>query len=485
MRPPPAEGTNLWHRSPSRQLESSVTRILQMNPQFPGENGRRCLGIVVLFMALLSSSCSHAETALHARVLVFVPAYEGSQLWDPDLNAEPTCVWGSLNVLLSAKLYFGMRLPNPLEARTMAAVGPIDVYGKFMATMTRKNDATPHFSPYTEGSDFFVFNYDWRQDIGAVSAPLLGRALERYAQIHEEKTGIPARDTQFIIVTHSMGGLVARTLLSEEPAWAPRIAGMYLVGSPNAGSVKAINTVVYGPDSIKSAATGFPGVLLNLIPTNVDQNVTKLTGITRPSLYELLPTGDPHWTCVQENGEGRRMNEDAVWKAESWEPYWPSPALEKGLFLDGWLKNREAEGRKKIDPPDWEFCQDPGYGALKKILAQVNAWRARMGSLRHTAELMTRPGEPTRLRLILSTGLKTPSGVTTSGEHDTSRGVYTYDDGDGDGTVEARRVLEGLSASAPNVKVLHGIPHGKLMSNSQFLPYFLQELSGQPLVPGR
>ena len=444
----------------------------------------RGLALLLFLLIFPATGCSRAGVALHAQVLVFVPAYEGSQLWDPDLNAgdDPACVWGSLDVLLSSKLYFAMRLPNAVTARTMKAVGPIDIYGKFISALTRENEDAPAFAPYTLGADFFVFNYDWRQDIGSVCAPQLGRALESYARIHEQKTGIPARETQFVIVTHSMGGLVARTLLGEEPAWAPRISRLYLVGSPNAGSVKAVRTVVYGPDSIKEHATGFPGVLLNLLPTDVDQNVTKLTGITRPSLYELLPTGDPHWTVRTAHGDTRQTDDDAVWQAASWEPYWPSAALEKRLFVDGWLKDREAEGRKKIVPSAWEFCQDPAYGPLKKILAQARQWHARMGSLQSTEKLLTRPGEATRLRLIAGTGLKTPSGVVTEGVHDASTGFYTYEDGDGDGTVELRRNLEDVPANAANVKLLHGVPHGKLMSNAQFLPYFLGELSGQKMV---
>jgi hypothetical protein len=457
-----------------------------MRIDFLRRNWKRGLGLLAL-MAGFGVWARGETPRLHAEVLVFVPAYEGSQLWDPDLNADgnPACVWGSLDVLLSSKLYFAMRLPNPVQARTMKAVGPIDIYGKFISALTRKDDDRPGFSPYTEGADFFVFNYDWRQDMGSVSAPQLGRALEQYARIHEQKTGIPARETRFMIVTHSMGGLVARTLLGEEPVWAPRVARLYLVGSPNAGSVKAIRTVVYGPDSIKAYATGFPGMLLNLLPTDVDQNVTKLTGITRPSLYELLPTGNPHWVSDGSSGEGRRMKAGDVFEATSWERYWPTAELEKRLFIDGWLKDRQAEGRKKIVAADWEFCQDPAYGPLRKILEQTREWRSRMGSLAHTEELLTGADGATRLRLIAGTGLKTASGVVTGGEHDAAWGAYTYVDGDGDGTVELGRNLEDVPASAANVKLLHGVAHGKLMSNSQFLPYFLGELSGQALVPAR
>ena len=38
------------------------------------------------------------------------------------------------------------------------------------------------------------------------------------------QVGIPAPETKFILVGHSMGGLVARTFLSENPEWADRIA---------------------------------------------------------------------------------------------------------------------------------------------------------------------------------------------------------------------------------------------------------------------
>ena len=422
-----------------------------------------------------------ADPPLHAEVLVFVPAYEGSQLFDPNLNEDKddrACVWGNYNVFLSSKLYFSLRTPNPLTPRPMMAVGPIDIYRGFVNSMTHTHDDAPGFLPYTQGADFFVFTYDWRQEIATVTAPLLAQALENYARIHEAKTGIPARETRFIIVAHSMGGLVARTLLSEKPEWAPRVSRLYLVGTPNAGSVKATRTLVVGPDTISEFATGFPGVLLNLLPSNVDQSVTKLVGITRPSLYELLPFDDPHWEAVQANGDSRRMSAQDVLSASAWEPYWPSAQLEKRLFIDGWLKDREAEKRKPIDPAEWEYCQDSSYGKLKAILAQVSEWRRVMGRLSETKSLLTRSGENSRLRLILSTGLKTPNGLVTKGLHDEAEGDYTYGN-EGDGTVEAARVVDDLDPGSPLIERIHNVPHGRLMIDAQFLTYFTKELSRQ------
>ena len=424
---------------------------------------------------------------LHSEVLVFVPAYEGSELFDPTLDqdkTDPPCVWGNYNVFLSSKRYFALRQPNPLVAKRLLAVGPIDVYRGFVERMTESNDKVPGFAPYTLGADFFVFSYDWRQEIATVSAPTLANALEGYAKIHEQKTGIPAKDTRFIIVTHSMGGLVARTLISEKPDWADRISRLYLVGSPNDGSIKAIRTLIVGPDSIEEYASGFPGTLLNLLPTDVDQNVTKLVGITRPSLYELVPSSDSNWQVQEANRSLHRISADNVLKVVTWETYWPSADLEKRLFLDGWLKDREAEKRKIIDPAQWSYCQDPNYGKLHDLLAEVRAWRHVMGPLSLTQSQLSRSGEKTRLRIVVSSGLKTPTGVISVGSHDSSQAYYTYDaKNDGDGTMEAKRVIDDLNPKSPIIERLHGVPHGRLMIDSQFLSYFTNELCGEATVP--
>ena len=441
------------------------------------------LGLLLFAMMAFGA---RAGTPLHRDVLVLVPAYEGSQLFDANLEddpADPVCVWGCYNVFLSSTRYFALRMPNPLLVRPLLAVGPVDVYRRFVKTMTEPRDDEPHFAPYTLGSDFFIFAYDWRQEIGSVTAPQFGEALETYARIHEKKTGIGAGRTRFIIVTHSMGGLVARTLLAEQPDWAPRVSRLYMAGCPNAGSVKATRTVIVGPDTLADDAQGFPGGLLNILPTDVDHNVTKLVGITRPSLYELLPTGDPHWTAVQPDGARRQMRAGDVLRAASWEPYWPSAELEKKLFIDGWLAKREAEGRKKIAPARWEYCQDSDYAKLKLILTQVAHWRQVLGPLSGTEKQLTAPGGRSRLRVIVSTGIKTPTAVVSTGAHDDARADYAYDPADpGDGTVEAARVLDDVDEASPIVEHLHGVPHGRLMIDAQFLGYLTKELADQPTL---
>ena len=438
------------------------------------------LGLTILAAILICGPSLRASPALHAEVLVFIPGYEASQLFDPDLESlphGPVCVWGNYNTFLASKRYFSLRLPNPLVAKPLLAAGPIDVYRRFVSTMTQSRNEAPGFSPYTLDADFFIFAYDWRQEIATHTAPLLARALEQYAMVHARKTGIPAHATKFIIVTHSMGGLVARTLLKQQPAWAARISRLYLVGTPNLGSVKAINTLVVGPDSIKGHSSGFPGVLLKALPSDVDQNVTKLVGITRPSLYELLPFGNPHWRVRRPDGRLASVRADEVLRAETWRPYWPSAELERTLFLNGWLRERKADGRKQIVSAEWEFCQDSRLGKLKAILSRARAWRSKLGRLSQTRQLLTNVGESSRLRIVLSDGVATPAGIVTEGRHDDSRTFYNTFTNEGDGTVECRRVLDDLDGASPLVERLHGVEHQKLMIDPQFLNYLSRELS--------
>ena len=427
-----------------------------------------------------------ADPPLHRDVLVFVPAYEASQLFDPTLDAkgeDAPCVWGSLDAMRESNLYFSLRMPNPLVARPMLAAGPIDVYGAFVEGLGDSHDEWPRFHPYTEGADFFTFSYDWRQEIATVIAPQLGQALEKYARIHEEKTGIPAPETRFVIITHSMGGLVARTLLSENPQLADRVAALYLVGSPNLGSVKTIKTIVTGPGGLRQNALNFPASLLNLLPNDVDSRITKLVAVTRPSLYELLPFQDPRWECVAADGSRTRIAAQDLLNVGPWQPYWPTADAEKKLFIDGWLKDRIAEGRKKIDLPDWEYCQDPDQSQLQRMLVQAREWRLKMGSLSYTDTLLTRPGEASRLKVVIGTGLKTPTGVITEGAHDFCTARYTYEpDNDGDETVTGVSALDDLHAGGDNVKLLTRVTHGRLMIDRQFLDYIYGELAGEAVI---
>ena len=135
----------------------------------------------------------------------------------------------------------------------------------------------------------FQFAYDWRRDLAENAADLHEFILERRAYVEAEtvkRFGVAKPDVRFDIVAHSMGGLLARYYLRYGAAdlpdgplpslvtWAGHryIDKAILVGTPNAGSVKAFMQLVNGV----SFAPGFPKYEPALVGTF-------------PSVYQLLP----------------------------------------------------------------------------------------------------------------------------------------------------------------------------------------------------
>lgn len=130
---------------------------------------------------------------------------------------------------------------------------------------------------------FFVFPYDWRRD--NVES---GRRLTRQVEALKRRLGKPG--LKFNVIAHSMGGLVARysamygntelPVSNPRPTWAGRnlYDKIFLVGTPNEGSVLAINALLNGFSYLGG------GINLPFI-----QNITRFDVFTLPSIYQLLP----------------------------------------------------------------------------------------------------------------------------------------------------------------------------------------------------
>lgn len=436
--------------------------------------------------AFLLIASARAETPVHRYVLVFVPAYEGSALYDRDLGApdEPICVWGNLDALRHKSIYYGIRLPNKLEARPLMNIGPVDIYGRFWEALQDRDSHFPKFEPFTPEKDLFFFSYDWRQEIGMVTAPSLYKALRHYAEVHSFYTQQPPPETHFVIVTHSMGGLVVRTMLSQHPEFASFVDRLILVGSPNLGSVKAIHSILVGPGGLQNAVLPFPAFLVKLLPNDVDDFTTRIASLNRPSLFELLPIPDPQWVRVNAQGHQTRVSPDDILTLGTWRDYLPTAQTEKREYLDPWRKVFKSAAESDTRDADWEFCQNESYLNLQTILAEVRDWRLQMGTLHYTDQLMTAPGDASRLRVVAGTGLKTPTGVICEGDHDSTTARYTYaPDTDGDETVTKASALEDLT-NPSQIFLLSNVSHGKLMGCDVFLNYLKNELSELTPAPG-
>ena len=135
---------------------------------------------------------------------------------------------------------------------------------------------------YVEGTDLFVFPYDWRKS-NIVNAILLKDKVEEILT----QTG----GTKVDIVAHSMGGLVAKKYIAENSA--DKIGKLVFIGTPHLGAPKAFKVLMYGDDM--GIRFGFSFLNPNRVKT-ISQNM--------PSTFELLPSrkfvdGEPGFTGVK------------------------------------------------------------------------------------------------------------------------------------------------------------------------------------------
>ncbi|HEU4324406.1 MAG TPA: hypothetical protein VFS21_14730 [Roseiflexaceae bacterium] len=99
---------------------------------------------------------------------------------------------------------------------------------------------------YVEGVDLWLFPYDWRKDIRTITGLLDSRVTQALIGANGGRTD-PNTWTirRADIVAHSMGGLVARSYISD-PARAGRVDQLITLGSPQLGAAKFLKTLIYG-----------------------------------------------------------------------------------------------------------------------------------------------------------------------------------------------------------------------------------------------
>lgn len=162
----------------------------------------------------------------------------------------------------------------------------------------------------------FQFDYDWRLDNVENAKRLLIFIEEKREYIHGEyqKRGIDKDEIKFDIVAHSMGGLLTRYFLMygdmdlpgdgsvPEVTWegAKYVEKVIIVGTPNAGAVGAVETLVKGRDIGPFLPKYEPAIIA-----------------TMPSLYQQLPR-TRHGAVTDENGQRLDLTDPEVWISLGW-----------------------------------------------------------------------------------------------------------------------------------------------------------------------
>jgi pimeloyl-ACP methyl ester carboxylesterase len=161
-----------------------------------------------------------------------------------------------------------------------------EIYERLIAALEKRGYREVKWDSAKRGDHqdtFYVFPYDWRRD-NVESARLLLRRIEML----KRRLGQP--DLKFNVVAHSMGGLVSRYAAmygnADIPAGTPRptwsgarhFEKIFLIGTPNEGSVASLNALLNGFSYIGG------GLNLPFI-----QNISRFDVFTIPSIYQLLP----------------------------------------------------------------------------------------------------------------------------------------------------------------------------------------------------
>lgn len=220
----------------------------------------------------------------------------------------------SRDILRSVKV-FKFLPETEIYERLIYALETRGGYREAKWTTTNKDDAQ---------DTYYVFAYDWRRD-NVENAQLLMRKVETLKQ----RMGKP--DLKFSIIAHSMGGIISRYAAmygdadisagEPKPTWAgaKNFDKILLVGTPNAGSVSALNSLLNGFSYVRAKGINLPFV----------QNISRFDVFTIPSAFQLLPH-DGSLLAFDENMKPLTVD---VYDPETWEKYdwsiWKDPDFTK------------------------------------------------------------------------------------------------------------------------------------------------------------
>lgn len=145
-----------------------------------------------------------------------------------------------------------------------------------------------------DNKNLFVFNYDWRQLVETTA-----NQLNDYI----ENTVDPPSGTKFDLIGHSLGGIIARTYVQNNPDH--QVDQLIALGSPHKGAPQ-IYYLWEGGDLNKALPAWQrigAGILLHLNKRRFENNVQTIREII-PGLKDLLPT----FAYLKQNGSEKPLS---------------------------------------------------------------------------------------------------------------------------------------------------------------------------------
>jgi pimeloyl-ACP methyl ester carboxylesterase len=246
------------------------------------------------------------------------------------------------------------------NVRLIRFLPEIQIYDRLIEALKANGYTEGNWDAPASATDvFYVFPYDWRRD-NVETARLLTRRIQTL------KTKLKRPNLKFNVIAHSMGGLVSRYAAMygdadlpaagarrPRPTWAGarHFNKIFLVGTPNEGSLPSLNSLLNGFSFFGVAGLNLPFV----------QNLTKFDLFTIPAIYQLLPHADSA-RVFDENLKPLKID---LYNPTMWEKY-------------GWAAYLDKDFKKNFAPSE----QKNARAYLRVVLARAKRFQ---DALRATA----------------------------------------------------------------------------------------------------
>lgn len=202
----------------------------------------------------------------------------------------------------------------------------IDGYTAISRLITDNFEVLPGKIEDPTDANFYEFPYDWRRD-NRSSAYRLKELIEAKLPAWRTYTNNP--DAKFILLAHSMGGLVSRYYLEALEGW-PDCRALVTFGTPHRGSLDAVGTL----------ANGFKKAFLDL------------TAAMRsfPSVHQLMP----RYPAVKVGDEWKYPKDVDL------------PGIDRGMAEDAFAFHKEIEDAVEQHRADASYLTD-GYTLIPVV----------------------------------------------------------------------------------------------------------------------
>lgn len=222
--------------------------------------------------------------------VIFIPGMSGSELWRGD-----KLIWPNPIGLISEMDAMALPQGQDMEARGLVkqiVVIPglfrMEVYGRCIDYLVEKIG-------YKRGRDLIELPWDWRLDF-RLAAQKLAETIKAWKQKHNRSA------EKFVLIAHSMGGLVARYYV-ERLGGREHVARLIVMGTPHLGT----------PKSFVSLFSGAEG-----LPFDIMKDKARQIALSFPAVYQGLPT---YPAVFDTNGRPIDILSDERWLPPKYRPW--------------------------------------------------------------------------------------------------------------------------------------------------------------------